>query len=1069
MQRRLTGVVAVAFAVVVPACGSRARERVGTSLEAVTLDEGGGDSGADATNDAGDSGDDSTGDEGGQEAGDDAGSEAGEDSGADAGDAASDAVYVTNDASGDANDDAGDAGDAGDANDNCPLPPSCDTGQRWCTETPGNGPGECVDEIACDGTSCTCTDGTDDDDSTLEGCTAPDSCAQDDPTPTCATCCASCAAANPSGYHLQDATALIVWDETKTDCVDSVTGQPTAVRNPTPGPCGTLTGDHEAFIQSIADVTMQNDPWQAADVQQLLDFHGKPLQGMVFHGEFAAINLEGADLRKADLSDASFFGANMRGVDLRWSNMRGTFLIGSDLSVSRSGGVRKPALTYMADATGAQLSFSRFDGAYLMLTNFNGISAPSAVFDGAMMSCADFTNAEMPNASFVGSILDQFANSTCVSRLTGADLRMTDWRGARVRVANAGNADLSYSVWCGSTASAAPFLQSTENGEFVTNVGYARNNRNRGILYVPAARCAQFTPSTSVKFDQRVANAFDLLASSGQPNSISFYDWGNFPDWEENGTPPTDRYNPDLNRNSPAWPLLENGTLINIARPKSDGLPERGIIYLLRMGSSFVVYTNAPFPNGISRQTPGNGSGQTWWERRVVARGRAAMVSNPEIVSQAFYYDRRDISALQNLAFGLELATNVLTLVPGLGTYKIVLENVMYDKPIWSQQNVTTMVLDLGALATFGATKLAKLPALAQTLRVGAVVSLASGMGLQSYNAYDAAVNQNYLGAAVDVGSVVIGGLLIRKNISDFYQTRQFLQRMADYRPVDFPPSPLKLTGDAEKDKAVRAFAQWMAERSTGAQMDLGALQSSTRGNLTAFELTQLSDGLGNLRYQKAVEMANRSGNANAIREAEEFGRRLAAGPGGSGNWDPWGVYADASVLNTARGAARQEIGNIIRGRLNGAESLTNEWQTLDGQRIQGVRLRGGAEGQRLYDQLWGRPGTFSPAYLTETAGPTTANAIFQDGMTRWAGVLNGTYQGDAALAQFAQGLQAYYQGMRYARGGDAVGRAFGAAVFRKAFGRRIVLPELVDGRAYAMDQCQFTAYLVPILRQALQ
>jgi hypothetical protein len=210
-----------------------------------------------------------------------------------------------------------------------------------------------------------------------------------------------------------------------------------------------------------------------------------------------------------------------------------------------------------------------------------------------------------------------------------------------------------------------------------------------------------------------------------------------------------------------------------------------------------------------------------------------------------------------------------------------------------------------------------------------------------------------------------------------------------------------------------------------------------------------------------------RSGNPRAIDEAKYFGKKLSE-LGSEGNWDPWGVTNQPSIA-AGQKAARKEIGDIIQKRLNGAETLTTEWQTLGGDKVKGVRLYGGPEGQRLYNSYWGSPDAFKPALLTRTAGTATADKIFQDGMARWAKVLNGADKGDAALSQFAQGLQAYYQGLRYARGGDAIGRVMGAAVFRKAFGRRIQLPPLVDGYAYAMDQCQFTEWLVPILKKALQ
>jgi uncharacterized protein YjbI with pentapeptide repeats len=977
------------------------------------------------------------------------------------------------------------------------APGSCTSPSTWCFNPASGSGAACVPTLGCDPTSvqtddgCTCcpSEGVVANVAGATSCTNcqtqqdlySETCANDEPPASCGQCCASCLDGGDDGGAGDDGgddggpafavQPYIQWDEQLVDCVDPATHQPTAQRNPVPGPCGTITGDNETFVRTIADVVLKGDTWSRANVGDLTDFSGRSLPGCQFIGEFALIGLEKADLRKADFSQASFVAANLKGADLRWSNLRGAHLLGADMRPSTTSNPPQPTLLYLADLTGANLAMAHLDGAYLVRTVLAQVTAPSAVFDGAYIVGSDFTGAAMPNASFVGTTLSSVngGGTEYRSTLAGSDLRLTDFRGARLGT-NAGegnNTDFSYAIFCDAVVQTDSFAQATTNGSF-TRIPPDQATRNQGWLYVDPRRCTKLSPSTSVKFDERIGSELSLTDATGSLRPLFVYDWGNFPDWEENGPPRNDGTDPDFNWASPEFKLLDSGLLINIARPAgSDNLPERGIAYMLKLGSSFVVYTHAPFPNegGRGYRIGGNGSGQTWWERRLVARGRGPMSVKPDIIADAYYYSNKNTQQLQNIAASFEAFYNGLSIIPLVGTIKIPIEAALLGKSIFSVENAVTVTWDMAALFTLGAGKLAnpnsyrQLLAL-QSLRVGAAVTLAAGTSYQAYKAGTDIQAGNGIAAAFDVGGVVVGALLLRKSVKDFYQTKQLIKKFFDYSTVHFPTTPLALGADPEANKLSQRFAQWMAGRATDAQVQVAfALE---RGAITTADLDNVVATLRKLRYQKALDDAVKLGDQAAIDRATKWGDAIT-----EPNYDPWGVNAQ---LAAQQQGARQAIGNVIQDRLGNQNTLVNKWTTLDGKTVDGVTLMGGDAAQAINTAKGGKFGGYSPLFVTGTATPANVSVIYQDALARWVKLLSGKFKSrDDALREFAQAVQAYYQGLPVNRGGDAIGRAMAAGVFRNAFGRTVTLPELVDANAYVLDQCKFVDYLMPFLKKALQ
>lgn len=125
----------------------------------------------------------------------------------------------------------------------------------------------------------------------------------------------------------------------------------------------------------------------------LLLFHGFSLEGT----EFTQAELNGADLRRADLRGVRLVQVEMYGADLRDADFRG-----ADLGQARFSG---------ADLSGAQFNVADlgqvdFNGAILRHADLRGANLTQAGFKGADLKGADLRGANLTQADFEGADLN---------------------------------------------------------------------------------------------------------------------------------------------------------------------------------------------------------------------------------------------------------------------------------------------------------------------------------------------------------------------------------------------------------------------------------------------------------------------------------------------------------------------------------------------------------------------------------------------------------------------------------------------------------------------------------------
>ncbi|WP_172937337.1 pentapeptide repeat-containing protein [Rhodococcus sp. MS16] len=159
------------------------------------------------------------------------------------------------------------------------------------------------------------------------------------------------------------------------------------------------------------------------------------------------IDLNGARLRKANLSEANLFGANLSGADLHGSVLNAATLQRANLSRATITRTRLHRTDFTAaelshadfnlsvgresifkGATGMQISFTRgafrgadFSQAVLYFADFTGARLHGATFSGSNLSSAKFGGTHIEAADFTGSTFDEeteFDETTHYSRTT---------------------------------------------------------------------------------------------------------------------------------------------------------------------------------------------------------------------------------------------------------------------------------------------------------------------------------------------------------------------------------------------------------------------------------------------------------------------------------------------------------------------------------------------------------------------------------------------------------------------------------------------------------------------------
>ena len=189
-------------------------------------------------------------------------------------------------------------------------------------------------------------------------------------------------------------------------------------------------------LANLQTANLQGAKLQGADLK-LTDLARSHLQG---------INLQGAYLEKANLSHAKLNGANLQGANFSFANFHEADLQGVNLY----GAILRQAQLEGANLRGAILQDTNFHSAYLGYTLMDGVDLQGANLDSANLEAAYLNNADLQavnleyaylnNASLQNANLEG-ANLTGAN-LAGADLRGANLKGANLIGANLEGADL---------------------------------------------------------------------------------------------------------------------------------------------------------------------------------------------------------------------------------------------------------------------------------------------------------------------------------------------------------------------------------------------------------------------------------------------------------------------------------------------------------------------------------------------------------------------------------------------------------------------------------------------------
>ncbi|WP_189152193.1 pentapeptide repeat-containing protein [Streptomyces lacrimifluminis] len=202
------------------------------------------------------------------------------------------------------------------------------------------------------------------------------------------------------------------------------------------------TADVQAVISVLAHRRPEHDRGVVVDLDRT-DLSGlKPM-----HAE-GYINLRGAHLTGADLSNADLSRANLRGADLVDASLRGANLNDSNLEG--------------AQLSGTNLNEARLENVNLRDASFCSrlTSESTTTTEHELGTCADLTDVDLTTATLTGADLmdadltrttlcrtwdDGSRNCAVLARawLLDVDLRGADLRGADLRGADLSNADLS--------------------------------------------------------------------------------------------------------------------------------------------------------------------------------------------------------------------------------------------------------------------------------------------------------------------------------------------------------------------------------------------------------------------------------------------------------------------------------------------------------------------------------------------------------------------------------------------------------------------------------------------------
>ena len=207
---------------------------------------------------------------------------------------------------------------------------------------------------------------------------------------------------------------------------------------------GTRGLAHESYVQAVArartvttirrlDGERNGSLLRFLRESHLMDLHGAPI-------DLGGADLTGAHLSNTDLSGVNLNGTILSGADLRNANLSGTTLSEADLSgATLSGANLTTANLVEAILIGADLR-----AAYLREANASGANLREANLSGATLINADLSGASLRGANLCGANL--IGANLSGANLKDANLDGAEMRGAILHGANLTEAYLSKAI-----------------------------------------------------------------------------------------------------------------------------------------------------------------------------------------------------------------------------------------------------------------------------------------------------------------------------------------------------------------------------------------------------------------------------------------------------------------------------------------------------------------------------------------------------------------------------------------------------------------------------------------------
>ncbi len=238
-----------------------------------------------------------------------------------------------------------------------------------------------------------------------------------------------------------------------------------------------LTLDGEALIDPgrLETIKSRDHGHYAFASERTIDLSGR---------NFNCDSFRGADLQRADLSDAALVGtrldhANLQGVELDHANLQNVNLTEAKL--------QEADLSH-AQFQGANLNGAELNEAWLTGAQFQGATLRAVQFNGAVVEGTQFQGAFLQSASFQGVAL--YRADLQGANLAGARLQAALFKNDQLQAAVLDNAGLQGAVFQSSDVRASSFWRSRLQGAvFSKDTKLSLSNFSQSYLWRATADC----------------------------------------------------------------------------------------------------------------------------------------------------------------------------------------------------------------------------------------------------------------------------------------------------------------------------------------------------------------------------------------------------------------------------------------------------------------------------------------------------------------------------------------------------------------------------------------------------